>query len=43
LLNDSGFPGIKLEKKIDFHKLYKEKFNWKNFSLNLFLSIPYEV
>ena len=27
LLNDSGFPGIKLEKKIDFHKLYKEKFN----------------
>tara|TARA_B100000768_G_scaffold173169_1_gene182151 strand:+ start:3681 stop:4106 length:426 start_codon:yes stop_codon:yes gene_type:complete len=27
LLNDSGFPGIKLEKKIDFEKLYKEKFN----------------
>jgi len=27
LLNDSGFPGIKLEKKIDFHKLYEEKFN----------------
>ena len=27
LLNDSGYPGIKLEKKIDFEKLYKEKFN----------------
>ena len=27
LLNDSGFPGIKLEKKIDFNKLYNEKFN----------------
>ena len=27
LLNDSGFPGIKLEKKIDFEKLYNEKFN----------------
>ncbi len=27
LLNDSGFPGIKLEKKIDFDKLYEEKFN----------------
>ena len=27
LLNDSGFPGIKIEKKIDFNKLYNEKFN----------------
>ncbi len=27
LLNDSGFPGVKIEKKIDFNKLYKEKFN----------------
>tara|TARA_B110001452_G_C15221330_1_gene423425 strand:+ start:1542 stop:1964 length:423 start_codon:yes stop_codon:yes gene_type:complete len=27
LLNDSGFPGIKLEKKIDFNKLYNERFN----------------
>ena len=27
LLNDSGFPGIKLEKKIDFNKLYHEKNN----------------
>jgi len=27
LLNDSGFPGIKIEKKIDFIKLYNEKFN----------------
>jgi preprotein translocase subunit SecB len=27
LLSDSGFPGIKLEKKIDFNKLYNEKNN----------------
>ena len=27
LLNDSGFPGVKIEKKVDFDKLYKEKFN----------------
>ena len=27
LLHDSGFPEVKLEKKIDFNKLYKEKFN----------------
>jgi len=27
LLTDSGFPGIKLEKKIDFEKLYNEQFN----------------
>ena len=27
LLHDSGFPGIKIEKKIDFNKLYNEKFN----------------
>jgi len=27
LLNDSGFPGVKIEKKIDFKKLYNEKFN----------------
>ena len=27
LVNDSGFPGIKIEKKIDFNKLYQEKFN----------------
>ena len=31
LINDSGFPGIKIEKKIDFNKLYQEKFNWRNF------------
>ena len=24
LLDDSGFPGIKIEKKIDFNKLYNE-------------------
>ena len=26
LISDSGFRGIKFEKKIDFNKLYKEKF-----------------
>ena len=27
LLHNSGFPEVKLEKKIDFEKLYNEKFN----------------
>ena len=27
LITNSGYPGIKLEKKIDFIKLYNEKFN----------------
>ena len=27
LLTDSGFPGIKFEKKVDFNKLYNEKSN----------------
>ena len=27
LINDSGYPGIKFEKKIDFEELYKQKFN----------------
>ena len=27
LLTDSGYPGIKLDKKIDFDKLYNQKFN----------------
>ena len=27
LIHNSGFPGIKFEKKIDFEKLYSEKFN----------------
>ena len=27
LIHSSGHPGIKLEKKIDFNKLYNEKFN----------------
>ena len=25
LINDSGFPGVKLEKKIDFEKLYNQR------------------
>jgi preprotein translocase subunit SecB len=27
LVHDSGHPGIKLEKKIDFNKLYSDRFN----------------
>ena len=27
LLHNSGFPGIKFEKKVDFEKLYNQKFN----------------
>ena len=27
MLSSSGYPGIKFNKKIDFEKLYKEKFN----------------
>ncbi len=27
IMHDSGHPSIKLEKKIDFNKLYSEKFN----------------
>ena len=27
LINKSGFPEINIEKKVDFEKLYKEKFN----------------
>ena len=27
LLNDSGFPNVKMEKKIDFNELYNKKFN----------------
>ena len=27
LLSDAGLPGVKFEKKIDFEKLYNERFN----------------
>ena len=27
LLHNSGYPNIKFEKKVDFEKLYNEKFN----------------
>ena len=27
LLHNSGFPGIKFEKKVDFEKLYNQRFN----------------
>ena len=27
LINDSGFPGLKFEKKVDFEKLYNERLN----------------
>ena len=38
LLHNSGFPEVKLEKKIDFSRLYSERPNWKNFFLDLFLN-----
>ena len=34
LLHNSGYPEIKFDKKVDFENLYKQKFNWNNFSLN---------
>ena len=27
LLHNSGYPGIKFEKKVNFEELYKQKFN----------------
>ena len=27
MLSDSGYPGVKFEKKVDFNKLFNEKFN----------------
>ena len=27
LLSDSGYPGVKFDKKVDFNKLFSEKFN----------------
>ena len=27
LVHDSGFPGLKFEKKVDFNKLFSERFN----------------
>ena len=27
LLHNSGFPGIKFDKKVDFEKLYNQRFN----------------
>ena len=27
MISDSGYPGIKFEKKVDFTKLFNEKFN----------------
>ena len=27
LVHDSGFPGLKFEKKVDFNKLFNERFN----------------
>ena len=41
LLHNSGYPGIKIEKKIDFKSLYNQKFNWKSFFSNYFLNILY--
>jgi hypothetical protein len=41
VLHDSGYPEVKIEKKIDFENLYNQKFNWNNFFLNFFLNTPY--
>ena len=30
LLHNSGYPGIKFDKKVDFENLYKQKFNFPN-------------
>ncbi len=27
LLHNSGYPGVKFEKKVDFENLYKQQFN----------------
>ena len=42
LLHNSGYPGIKFEKKIDFENLYKKNLIKKNFFLNFFLNILYD-
>jgi len=31
MITDSGYPGVKFDKKVDFTKLFNEKFNWRNF------------
>ena len=31
LLHNSGYPDVKFEKKIDFEKLYNQRFNWNSF------------
>ena len=31
LIKNSGYPELKFEKKVDFEKLYNERFNWNNF------------
>ena len=31
LIKSSGYPELKFERKVDFEKLYSEKFNWNNF------------
>ena len=31
MITDSGYPGVKFDKKVDFTKLFNEKFNRKNF------------
>ena len=44
LLTDSGYPGIKFEKKVNFTRIIQTKeLIKKNFSLDYFLNILYEV
>ena len=42
LLHNSGYPGVKFEKKINFEQLYQQNLIKKNFFLNAFLSIHYD-
>ena len=42
LLSDSGFSNVKFDKKVDFNKLFNDKFNYKNFFLNSFLRTTYD-
>ena len=41
LLHNSGYPGIKIEKKVDFENLYNQRFNWSNFFLNFSVDTRY--
>ena len=39
LLHNSGYPGVKFEKGVDFESLYSQRSNWKSFFSNYCLNI----